>query len=328
MKLKCLFVFLTVCLMVSSVSAQDWSAGFYWDSNTANWTAANTNPVRLTHWVDGTEGPPSGSKASWDLAHLDTGLPNGSVECIIGKNLHYGIVSGGNVTVNSYIEWAPAGYAAVTGNRMRVGGNATLNIVDGAEFIGPGFVRVGAKSLPNSLAGNPRGVSTINQTGGLFGLLAGGHDTTKLRIGDGLNDATVDSDGLYYMTGGTLESYGQGEGGTNPNDDIGQITIGDRLGTGKFQVVGTAPHITMGELYVGAGVVSLLSTAYRASTGTLEFDLKEGGVSPIVLIPKTVQSTGAYMGCRCYSTYRRSRPGCYRYGQSGCYFGRRDCPHG
>jgi len=293
MKLKSLFVFLTVCFMVSVASAADWSDGVYWDSNTANWTA--------DYWVTPVEGPPSGTAASWDLAHLKTNQPDGSKETIIGRNLHAGIVSGGNVTVDgsTSIEWTTAGFAAATGQRMRVAGNATLNILAGGQLIGPGWIRVGEKSMPNKIATEyapdnfADGAATINQSGGLFGLLAGGHDTTKLVISDGGLTASVDSDGLYYMTGGTLTSYGSGEGGTTANDDIGQITLGDRNGSGKFIIEGTAPVIEMGELYVGGATATLQGTVYRAATGTLEYRLTAGGVSSMVLIPKTVESDGA-----------------------------------
>ena len=260
MKLKCLFVFLTVCLMVSGVSAADWSVAYYWDSNNANWTADNPIAGHDTYWVDGKEGPPTGS-TTWVLAHSEYGpppiskMPDGGIETIIGRNIRSGIVSGGNVTVDSYIEWGAS--PTTTGNRMRIAGNATLNIVENGTLIGPGWLRLGESSMPNSLPTTWGGVARINQTGGELGLLAGGKDPTRLCISDGGSDATKDSDGIYYMTGGTLKSYGS-IALRATNYDEGRLILGDRAGASNARLIieGTAPQITMGMLYVGANYMS------------------------------------------------------------------------
>ncbi len=136
------------------------------------------------------------------------------------------------------------------GQRMRVYEGATLIIEDGAEFLGAGWMRVGA--------GNP---GYVQQTGGLV-RLAEGKDTSKLQIGD-----SGGSEGsTYTISGGTI-TYLDGDG---------ELTLGYRGGEGTLTVVGTGPTIAMNDLYVGG-------KAGNAASGILEFQIGADGVSPIGL---------------------------------------------
>ena len=95
----------------------------------------------------------------------------------------------------------------------------------------------------------------------------GGKDPTRLTMGDS-QDPTGITSGTYNMSGGTLTHT---VGSTTSSE--GSIVIGDRGGTGTFKVIGTAPVINMGRLYVGGNSGS---TGARGSNGTLAFELTSG----------------------------------------------------
>ncbi len=133
------------------------------------------------------------------------------------------------------------------GQRLRVYEEATLLIEDGAELLGAGWMRVGAT--------NP---GTVVQSGGLVQLTAG-KDDAKLGIGD-----QAGSDGFYTISGGTLTYSGDG----------GDLLIGARGGQGTFTIIETDPSIQMNRLFVGDSV---------GASGTLEYKIGSGGVSPISL---------------------------------------------
>ena len=164
-------------------------------------------------------------------------LPNGTLETKIRWNAYSKCI------LDSVDDWG----TALSHNRLTVYDGATLNIVPGASLTGPGWFRVGKS-----------GAGTANQSGGTI-TLKEGEDTSNLVIGDG------GGPGLYNMTGGTI-TYATGDG---------QLAIGDRGGTGKLIVSGTAPVIQIKSLYVGG------MTSDKASIGTLQYDVNASGVSPI-----------------------------------------------
>jgi hypothetical protein len=179
---------------------------------------------------------------NWNVAAnwVEGTIPSGTLETKIRYD-------GTVCTLNSVENWT-----STSSTKMRVYNYAVLNIVAGGSLTGPSWFRVGY--------GDP---GTVNQSGGALILKEGLSDTSKLVIG--FNGG---SNGLYYMTGGTI-TYVDGDG---------QLAIGDGDsggGTGKFIVKGTAPEIRMKSLYVGG------MTSSRPSTGTLQYDVNASGVSPI-----------------------------------------------
>lgn len=180
-----------------------------------------------TDWVD--------QIGQWNEASKWTGgVPDGDKEIR---------VRGGYCVLSSSQIWS-----STADNRTRVYEDATLVITDGAQLIGPGWLRVGASDA-----------ATVYQTGGLLKLRQG-RDNTRLVIGD-----DDDSDGLYVISGGTI-TYESGDG---------HLTLGDRGGTGTFHVFGAGATIQMNSLRVGG------RDSGRAATGTLEFSIGEFGVSAI-----------------------------------------------
>jgi len=153
--------------------------------------------------------------------------------------------SGSQCTLDTTIgkDWTDA-------QRLRVYDGAVLNIVDGGNLLGASWLRVGTADGP----------AKMNQTGGVV-RIERGSDNSKLHIGD----AKGSQGSAYTISGGTL-TYLDGDG---------SLWTGYRGGEGKFTVVGTGPKIQMRKLYVGGG----MST--KAATGTLEFKVGSGGVSPI-----------------------------------------------
>jgi hypothetical protein len=155
--------------------------------------------------------------------------------------------SGSQCTLNTAVgeNWANT-------QRLRVYDGAVLNIVNGGSLLGASWLRVGTADGP----------AKINQTGGIIRLKRS-EDNSKLHIGD----AKGSQGSTYTISGGTL-TYLDGEG---------SLWAGYRGGEGKFTVVGTGPKIQMRKLYVGGDI------ADKAATGTLEFKIDSGGVSPIKL---------------------------------------------
>jgi hypothetical protein len=134
------------------------------------------------------------------------------------------------------------------GQRMRVYEGATLIVEDGAELLGAGWMRVGAKDA-----------GYVEQTGGLV-RLQDGKDSAKLGIGD-----SGGSDGHYTISGGTL---------TYDSGSLGQLLVGARGGTGTLTIIGSSSTIQMDSLIVADAA---------AASGTLEFQIGSDGVSPISL---------------------------------------------
>ena len=117
MKLKCLFVFLMVGLMVSYVFAA--GVGFYWDGSNSNWD----DDDGTSNWIDQTAAvatEPDGSKEMQAFGGTDAANP-----------------LGGTITLNSVESWGGIG-----SNRCRFHGPIVLNIVSGG-LSGPGWLRVG-----------------------------------------------------------------------------------------------------------------------------------------------------------------------------------------
>lgn len=127
--------------------------------------------------------------------------------------------------------------------RLRVYEGATLLIEEGAELVGAGWARIGAS-----------GPGYAEQTGGLVRI-----DNERLAIGD-----SAGSDGHFTICGGTLTYAG----------DRGDLLVGARGGKGVFTVVGPNSVIQTGRLMVADSA---------GASGTVEFQLTAGGVSPIVL---------------------------------------------
>jgi hypothetical protein len=271
--------------MVSAASAT--VATTYWDASTADWD--------------------DGDGANWvDVSNQPTGKPNGTTELKIGgitdfANPTSGVknTAGGVCTLDTVERWV-----TLMSNRSRVMGGATLKIIAGSELSGPGWLRVGE--------GSGKGTGTINQTGGKLILIwcaAGGpspgKDQSRLMMGDSQDTGGL-TKGYYNISGGTLTH------GILPEDEVsvseGRIVLGDRFGDGSLKVIGTgkvvddttpviAPiNINMGMLMIGA---NYMSAAYRAATGTLEFQLEAGSayeVSPININPTSASIAGSNGG--------------------------------
>jgi hypothetical protein len=168
---------------------------------------------------------------------VDKRLPTGAEEVqIIGPN--------SVCTLNT----STGSWGDTQTQRLRVYSGAILNVEQGAELLGAGWMRVGAGSA-----------GVLNQTGGLV-KLSKGKDSSRLGIGD-----SAGSDGVYTISGGTL-TYG-----TTPD---GSILVGARGGKGKFVVVGTEPNIVMDQLAI---------PNQAGASGTLEFQTDANGVSPVVI---------------------------------------------
>lgn len=211
-------VVLLVSLMASGAFAV---TSFNWDPNqVGNWNDS-------TKWLDANDNP-AGS------------TPDGTCQIQIRR-------SGSQCTLDTSVgeDWANA-------QRLRVYDGAVLNIVDGGNFLGISWLRVGTADGP----------ARMNQTGGVIRLKRN-KDNSKLHIGD----AEGSQGSAYTMSGGTL-TYLDGDG---------SLWAGYRGGEGKFTVVGTGPIIQMRKLYVGGDI------APKAGAGTLQFKIDSDGVSPIKL---------------------------------------------
>jgi len=151
------------------------------------------------------------------------------------------------------------------GTRLRIYKGATLNIVDGGELLGFGWIRIGEQT------GTPEQIGYLNQSGGSI-VLRKMKETGKICIGDGyglLHGST------YTMSGGTL---------TYDFEDpacAGQLVVGARDGEGTFVVVGNEAQIRMKNLYVAGDNSG--GVAYNYGIGTLHFMVGADGVSPINL---------------------------------------------
>jgi hypothetical protein len=139
-----------------------------------------------------------------------------------------------------------------TAQRLRVYGDANLEIADGAALRGISWIRVGTSEGPGF----------VKQTGGLV-CLKGGKDNSKLTIG--YENGSQGS--KYVISGGTITFF----------DADAYLIIGYRGGEGTLTVVGTGPKIEMRKLYVGGDLVE------KAGAGNLEFRIASDGVSPLRL---------------------------------------------
>ncbi|MBN1788704.1 MAG: PEP-CTERM sorting domain-containing protein [Sedimentisphaerales bacterium] len=157
-------------------------------------------------------------------------------------------------------------------NRVRFFGGATVNIIPGGTLAGIGWLRVGEGSQANEGT-----TSAVIQTGGLMAFENGIRDEYKDPAGLTISDGGSGSDceGLYHISGGTM-TYLHPEATAG-----GHLRIGDRGGVGTMRVTGTAPVVHMGALEIGgrAGKTDLS----RVADGTLMFDIKADGVSPIII---------------------------------------------
>jgi hypothetical protein len=230
-KLKLLVVFLSVAFITGFASA---TVSYNWTPNAQdNWDSLN--------WRD-------------ELGNSIT-KPDGQYEVKIRE-------PGSIVTVDTVEgNWDYTG----NGSRLRVYKGATLNVVDGGELRGFGWIRIGEQT------GAPQQIGMLNQSGGVI-FLRNLKESGTIAIGDGyglLHGST------YTMSGGTL-TYDF----IDPGCD-GQLIIGSRDGEGTFTIVGNAPVIHMKNLYVAGDNSG--GVAYNNGIGTLKFMVGSEGVSPIVL---------------------------------------------
>jgi hypothetical protein len=230
-KWKLLIVLLSVVFITGFASA---TVSYNWTTNAqANWDSLN--------WTD-------------ELGNIVT-KPDGQYEVKIKG-------AGSIVTVNTVEgNWDYTG----NGTRLRVYNGATMNVVDGGELSGFGWIRIGEQT------GTPNQVGHLNQSGGLI-FLKNLKEGGKLAVGDGYGLLHGSS---YTMSGGTL-TYDAAD----PLCD-GQLIIGSRDGEGTFTIVGNAPVIHMRNLYVAGDNSN--GVAYDNGIGTLNFMVGADGVSPIVL---------------------------------------------
>ncbi len=235
MKLNLLVVFLLVALMTSGASA---ITSYNWGAR----AAADWDDNDGANWVD-------------ELGN-SISKPDGLYETKIRKL--------GSIVMLDTVEgnWSSTG----AGTRLRVYDGATLNIVDGSELNGFGWIRVGDSS------GTAEQIGILNQSGGQI-LLRKLKETGKLCIGDG---AGIKPGSIYTMSGGIL-TYNAAD-----TTCAGQLIIGSRDGEGTFVVVGDAPVIQMKNLYIAGDSVSA-GNPYNFGIGTLEFLVGSKGVSPINL---------------------------------------------
>jgi len=235
MKLNLLVVFLLVALIISGASA---ITSYNWSTN----AAADWDDDDGMNWVDELGNPVS--------------KPNGLYEVKIR--------SPGSIVSLDTIEgnWSSTG----AGTRLRVYEGATLNIVDGGELNGFGWIRIGDSG------GSAEQIGILNQSGGQI-LLRKLKETGKLCIGDG---AGIKPGSIYTMSGGIL-TYNAADTAC-----AGQLIIGSRDGEGTFVVVGDAPVIQMKNLYIAGDSVSA-GNPYNFGIGTLKFLVGATGVSPINL---------------------------------------------
>jgi hypothetical protein len=235
MKFKLSIVFVLVALIASSVSAitsYNWSSGAVadWDDKDGkNWVDELGNSVSEPGGLYEVKIRNPGSAAKLDTLE-------------------------GN--------WSATG----AGTRLRVFDGATLDIVDGADLRGFGWVRVG------DATGTAGQIGILNQSGGQV-FLRKLKESGKLCIGDG---AGMLPGSTYTMTGGIL-TYDAANTGC-----AGQLVISSRDGEGTFVVVGDAPVIQMKNLYIAGDSVSA-GVPYNNGTATLKFLVGATGVSPINL---------------------------------------------
>jgi hypothetical protein len=230
-----LLIILFVALIASGVSA---TTSYNWISNA------------VADWDDN-------DGASW-TDELGTLIrkPNGQYEVKIknpGSIARLDTVEG---------DWSVKG----AGTRLRIYEGATLNIVDGGELNGFGWIRIGEVSGVNEQIG------FLNQSGGKI-FLRNLKEKGKLCIGDG---AGIKPGSTYTMSGGIL-TYDVAD-----PTCAGQLVIGSRDGEGTFVVVGDAPVIQMENLYIAGDSVSA-GDPYDFGTATLKFLVGSNGVSPINL---------------------------------------------
>ncbi|MDD5010880.1 MAG: hypothetical protein PHQ00_02025 [Phycisphaerae bacterium] len=162
------------------------------------------------------------------------------------------------------------------GTRLRIYKGATLNIVEGGEILGFGWIRVGEQT------GTPEQIGYLNQTGGKI-VLKKAKESGKLSIGDGYG---LIHGSAYTISGGTLTYDFE-----NSSCD-GQLIVGARDGEGTFVVIGNQAQIRMKNLYVAGD--SSGGTAYNYGIGALHFMFGEDGVSPIVLDSTAYIDQGLY----------------------------------
>ncbi len=235
-KLKLLTALLLIALTTNGASAL---VSYNWDVNdVGNWSDSDGQ-----NWVDELGG--------------SVAKPDGQYEVKVKG-------TGSIVTLNTVEgNWSYTG----NGTRLRIYKGATLNVVNGGELRGFGWIRIGEQT------GTPEQIGYLNQSGGLI-FLGKFKETGKLAIGDGYG---LLGGSTYTMSGGTL-TYDAATAGCD-----GQLVIGSRDGEGTFVIVGNAPVIHMKNLYVAGDSVANGGGQYNNGIGTLKFMVGANGVSPIVL---------------------------------------------
>jgi hypothetical protein len=139
-----------------------------------------------------------------------------------------------------------------------------LEIVNGGR-LGIGEFRVGAGGASSAGA-----IAFVNQTGGTVTLAS--NLIVGRRGGSGSNPNT--GEGYYTISGGTIAYAPENIKGCLYVAGTGEVS-GPSEGT--FTVVGGAANITFRKLYVGSDGTK------TGGSGTLEFKIDSGGVSPIRL---------------------------------------------
>ena len=250
-KLKLLIVF--VGLMTSSAPAHTLTAGgdFMWDYGAVgHWDDAHDGQ----NWRDDTTGAFVDEPSAASVAL--TGANNGT--CITGP--------GSVCTVDTVI----GGWSGITtaGTRIRITEGATMNVVDGADITGFGWIRVGdIRNTPNS--------AYLNQTGGRI-FLTRQRDSGMLGVGYGNYSSGMLPGSIYTISGGTL-TYDAADSACS-----GKLRLGESNGSGQMTIIGTAPVIKMKNLYI-AGDENGSGVPCSYGTGILEYQIGSNGVSPIVV---------------------------------------------
>jgi len=235
MKLKLSIMLLLIALITSAAPA----------TTSYNWTVGAT-----ADWDDG-------DGRNWvDEMGVVVSKPDGQYEVRVrnpASTVRLDTVEG---------NWSYTG----NGTRLRIYQGATLNIVDGGDLRGFGWIRVGEQS------GTPEEIGFLNQSGGQI-LLRRLKEKGKLSIGDGYS---ILHGSTYTMSGGIL-TYDAADAACE-----GQWILGSRDGEGTFVVVGSAPVINLRNLYV-AGDPAGTDVYYNNGTAALKFLVGSDGVSPINL---------------------------------------------
>jgi hypothetical protein len=243
--------------MTSSAPADTLTAGgdFMWDYGAVG------------HWDDAHDGQ------NWRDTNASTGAfvdePSAASIALTGANGTYITGPGSVCTVDTAIGGWPR--LTTAGTRIRIFEGATMNVVDGADITGFGWIRVGdIRNTPNA--------AYLNQTGGRI-FLTYQKEGGRLAIGDGNKapNGGMLPGSTYTISGGTL-AYDSSNASCT-----GELTLGYRNGYGQMTIVGSAPVINMKNMYIAGDTDVATGSPYNYGTGILEYQIGSNGVSPIVL---------------------------------------------